>query len=514
MRLFVFVLPAFAALLCTAAPAGDRLYSLPGYDGPLLSKFYAGYADSNDDGTMHTHYLFVESENNPQQDPVLLWFNGGPGAPSLYGAFVELGPFSLDSSSLKTAAYNRTGIPTLYPNPHSWTKVANLLFVNAPPPVGYSYCDEFGPAGNGTSCGDWNDERTADANHKFLVSWMKLFPEYAQHPVFISGESYAGVYVPTLARAILSDPNNKINLQGFAVGDGCVGTQVNCGAEGAYWDVEFFHGHGQYSEPTYQNIQLSCTEAELHAKAPLSPRCQTALQQMSSEIGGYFAYGLYDECFYDDLFAPHATSRFTNLKPSIKDGVWVRPSVSELQAALNDYPCGGGVAFSKWVTTPAVKAAFHVAPDAFFFAGDNGVGFVYNTTETDLRPFYIHVAQNTSVRALVYNGDTDPAINSLFAANWTAGLGLEQIEAWRPWTVDGKLAMAGYVTRYAGNFDFLTVRGSGHMVPLNKPTASLEFITRWLRGEAYQRYSKTVDDAPQGSPRGGSVAAALVPDLD
>ena len=57
----------------------------------------------------------------------------------------------------------------------------------------------------------------------------------------------AGVYVPTIVRAILKDPRG-INLKGFAVGDGCMGTEVLCGGgSGPYWNVEFMHGHGQVS---------------------------------------------------------------------------------------------------------------------------------------------------------------------------------------------------------------------------------------------------------------------------
>ena len=50
--------------------------------------------------------------------------------------------------------------------------------------------------------------------------------------------------------------------------------------------------------------------------------------------------------------------------------------------------------------------------------------------------------------------------------------------------------MGGYVTRYANDFDFLTIRGAGHMVPEFKPKASLEFLTRFLRGEDYKQYTK------------------------
>lgn len=65
----------------------------------------------------------------------------------------------------------------------------------------------------------------------------------------------------------------------------------------------------------------------------------------------------------------------------------------------------------------------------------------------------------------MYNGDADPGLNSFYAQNWTAALGYAEKEGWRPWTLDGKQAVGGYVTRYAHDFDFLTIRGAGHMVP-------------------------------------------------
>ena len=69
------------------------------------------------------------------------------------GLFVEMGPLLVSSLSVRTAAYNDTGVPTLYKNPYAWTKVANLLILNGPAPVGYSYCTPAGPSGDGNSCG-------------------------------------------------------------------------------------------------------------------------------------------------------------------------------------------------------------------------------------------------------------------------------------------------------------------------------------------------------------------------
>jgi carboxypeptidase C (cathepsin A) len=110
----------------------------------------------------------MESENDPANDPLVVWTNGGPGAASYFGLFTEIGPLQLNGASLKTDDFNQTGVPTLFYNEYGWTKAANILIINSPPPVGYSYCTPAGPGGDGNSCGTWNDEQTAYHNSLYL----------------------------------------------------------------------------------------------------------------------------------------------------------------------------------------------------------------------------------------------------------------------------------------------------------------------------------------------------------
>merc|ERR1719229_6163 len=107
---------------------------------------------------------------------------------------------------------------------------------------------------------------------------------------------------------------------------------------------------------------------------------------------------------------------------------------------------------------------------------------VYNITEPSLVPFYRRLVNGTAgnLRVLVYNGDTDPGLNSFYAERWTTAVGAPEVESWRPWTLDGKIHTGGYVTRYEKDFDFLTIRGSGHMVPEYKPEAAFVFMKSWL----------------------------------
>ena len=76
---------------------------------------------------------------------------------------------------------------------------------------------------------------------------------------------------------------------------------------------------------------------------------------------------------------------------------------------------------------------------------------MYNLTERNLLPFYKYVVENTSMRVLIYNGDTDPCINSFVTQNWTSSLNFPVLQPWRPYTIDNASYMGGYVTRYKVN---------------------------------------------------------------
>ncbi|VDK64055.1 unnamed protein product [Cylicostephanus goldi] len=98
---------------------------------------------------------------------------------------------------------------TLYENIFSWNKFANILYLEAPHNVGYSYSTQ--PNDNA-----YTDDQTADENYNALKDFFSVYPMYTQNSFFITGESYGGVYIPTLTRRVLrgiSEQDLMINFK-------------------------------------------------------------------------------------------------------------------------------------------------------------------------------------------------------------------------------------------------------------------------------------------------------------
>ncbi|GLU19065.1 hypothetical protein SLE2022_353330 [Rubroshorea leprosula] len=108
---------------------GDRQGEIPGQPNGVDFNQYAGYVTVDPTAGTALFYYFVESPENSSSNPLVLWFNGGPGCSSLGGgAMMELGPFRVNGDC-----------STLFLNQYSWNNVANVIFLESPAGVGFSY---------------------------------------------------------------------------------------------------------------------------------------------------------------------------------------------------------------------------------------------------------------------------------------------------------------------------------------------------------------------------------------
>ena len=226
------------------------------------------------------HYWLIESTNNPSTDPIVLWLNGGPGSSSLIGLLTENGQIVTNDDSLTNEV---DGVPQVFLNPYSWSSLANVIYLESPKGVGFSYCEG---ATKTSECVN-TDESTAQDAYEFLVNFFAAFPEYKSNKFYITGESYAGIYIPMLIQQIDADPlSAKLNFVGAAIGNGCwgntVGTCAFSSAQAQQISADFYYGHGMYSQELRARIDAACGSFE-----KLSPKCVKVLSEMETQIGNF-----------------------------------------------------------------------------------------------------------------------------------------------------------------------------------------------------------------------------------
>jgi cathepsin A (carboxypeptidase C) len=217
---------------------------------------------------------FFESRNDPENDPVVLWLNGGPGCSSLTGLFMELGPSWVNKQ-----------VDVDF-NPYSWNANASVIFLDQPVNVGYSY----------SSSSVSNTVAAGKDVYALLTLFFKQFPEYTKQSFHIAGESYAGHYIPVFASEILSHKKRNINLQSVLIGNGLTDglTQYKyykpmaCGEGG--WPAVLDESECQSMENSYPRCASmieSCYNSEsVWSCVPASIYCNNA------QIGPYQRTGM------------------------------------------------------------------------------------------------------------------------------------------------------------------------------------------------------------------------------
>lgn len=162
--------------LTSAYPDADKVEVLEQWTD-LSFGLYSGYVPI--DGTQKKlHYMAALSKTDPKNSPNIIWFNGGPGCSSMLGLLQEHGPYAWED-----------GAPGFTVNKYSWNNEANMFYIESPANVGFSVCPDL------KEC-QWDDENSADDNKVAILNLLQKFPEIMNNDVYISGESYGGIYVP------------------------------------------------------------------------------------------------------------------------------------------------------------------------------------------------------------------------------------------------------------------------------------------------------------------------------
>ncbi|XP_042499155.1 serine carboxypeptidase-like 25 [Macadamia integrifolia] len=422
----------------------DRISKLPGQ--PKVSfQQYSGYVTVNQTAGRALFYWLTEAVQ-PESKPFVIWFNGGPGCSSIaYGASEEVGPFRIKK--------NGTG---LYLNKYSWNTVANVLFLESPAGVGFSYTN------TSSDLETSGDTRTAKDALEFIIRWLDRFPHYKQKEIYLTGESYAGHYVPQLAKEIMtynSRSKNPINLKGIMVGNAVIDHYYD-----SLGTIDFYWSHAMISDETHKETLSKCDFHNVTA----SSECKAILDYVDEILEGIDLYSIYTpKCSNSD-----GTRRIQHFR---------RRSLSLISGQMiSGYdPCSEQ--YSKiYYNRPDVQKALHA----------NTTNIPYNWTTCSRRgkwidssfsilPIYKEMIAG-GLRIWVLSGDADAVVPVTATKYSLAQLKLKTKIPWYPWYVKEK-EVGGWTEVYEG-LTFATVRGAGHEVPVLKPKSSLQLLKSFLSG--------------------------------
>jgi len=449
----------------TPEALADQVKNLPGAEN-LNIKFnqFSGYITipGNSGDSKHLHYWFVESMNNPSTDPIAFWTNGGPGCSGLLGFLTEQGPFKPNADM------------SLSENEYAWNKISNMVFIEAPAGVGFSYSDDKADYTTG-------DAQVATDNYNLIQGFLNRFPEYRANDLYISSESYGGHYIPTLAQEIVNQNSQAattgqktLNFKGFAVGNPYTDPYSGTPAE-----IDTYWGHQLIPLPVYKEYQHACLKAETPNKA----ECALLAVKMLNGIGDLNPYALdYPVCLSESKAKYGRAQRIWQLTHQLA-GMGIEPHQVGLKLKSEYEPCEETYA-TTYLNQLTVKAALHVNKDIKWNECSNKLH--YNSTdmtEVSTAPIYNSLIDGKHrLNILVYSGDDDGVCGTIGTQNWIWALGYEVAgKSWKSYEVNGQVA--GYLTQWKGTkLGFLTVHGAGHEVPAYKPEIAFDLWKNFLAG--------------------------------
>lgn len=432
----------------------------------------------------HIFFWFFESRNiDPSEAPLTVWINGGPGSSSMIGLFQENGPCGVDANG------------SVYNNPYSWSNVSNMLYIDQPTQVGFSYsipvpgftdptygniitlpnatCPDY--AVDLGTCGTYsypNASLTANSTQaaapnlwKTLQGFMGAFPQYSRNSFHFTTESYGGHYGPVFNEYIEEQNAQlpcgavKISLESVMIGNGWYDPLIQYQA---YYNFTVYPGNTYDYSPFNESVQ-----ALFYNNLYGAGNCV-------DQIKDCYARGINEICSAADNFcASNVESLYDNYLN--RDEYDIR----ELQPDPFPYEF-----YVDYLNTASVQAAIGAFQN--FSEGSNTVGTAFGTTGDDGRESHtiedMRKLLKQNVTVLLYAGDAD------YNCNWVGGQAVaEEIAA--PGFCDAGFtnlstsdAIVHGQVKQAENFTFVRVYESGHEVPFYQPLAALTLLERVIGG--------------------------------
>ena len=449
---------------------GEVLEAFNEFDGDMYSGLMpTSTVESEWDDSKFMFWLF-ESNDSVSPDSLTLWFNGGPGCSSLHGGLYEIAPVT---TAHYPAGYDKTPIqPPLLLNEWAWTKATNIMLIEMPQGVGFSY----GPMP------DTESDIGRDM-HGFLTNFYNVFPHMRAKRLFLFGESYAGYYVPSIAHAIhqgnlMADQEGTdmiMNLAGIGLGNGWVDAETQGPAV-----IDFAWWHGMIDAATKDSLHEVWKDC-VARKAMPSP---------------FHSFTIPDECGIMDAVLEAAG------KGAFPASTFRSPNPYDV-TTFDLYPVlfGSNSTMDIFYNNPKVKMALNAPADVFWEGCIPGAGrrrltqsqaplpgeiLLSHDQPKSVVPYIAELLDN-GIQVLIYNGDRDLTTCAQGSEMVLNKMDWEGKEEWLSanrglWMLDDEVA--GFSKELDG-LHFVVVYNSGHLLPNSNPKQALDIITRFTTNQSF-----------------------------
>jgi len=392
--------------------------------------FSSGYITVNKQFDANLFYYFVPSQGNPATDPIILWLQGGPGCSSMFGSWVENGPFLVQKDG------------TFKANPYTWNTNASMIWIDSPVGTGFSYVKGDNYA---------TDEQTI-ANDLYIALQQFLFqlqPSYSANPFYIFGESYGGKYVPWLASTVLKNNQSpksgkKINLKGIGIGNGWVDPYYQTASYGPFL----------YANSRINVVELDAAEAAYLAYAAA---IDAGLYDVAMILGNDMLNALMAAAGVNDVYEIRQKS-----DPTI-------PFANKLQVFLNSAPA---------------RKALNVTSNVHWALCDTSPYFAL-MGDIDRESVQLVPGILAKIPVLLYNGNFDLICNWMGTQTWSNDMAWPGSKAFASapnTTWAGASGQNGGWYKSAAGLTRLIVANAGHMSPFDQPANVQVMVWQFLTG--------------------------------
>ena len=508
------------------------------FDGLYNKTIYSGYLKTDVKG-IELFYIFTPSQTNPENDPIILWLNGGPGCSSLTGFLEEIGP-------VKFEPYKKQ--PVL--NEYSWNKNANVFYIESPGGVGFSTLDnpKF----------YYDDEIQAKSLNIAIQNFFKIYPEYQNHLFFITGESYAGTYIPYLVREMFKYMDNnpssiKLRLKGFLIGNPYTFEDVDF--EDSMIEFGFTHALINYNTyekylnecphwPQIENIYSNYHESENYTFNPIfypnltypwkivTKACNEARNESKNAFQGINFYGIHKECpsedyiwevkngfqniDYEEANSNSRMNHFKKMVTKVKNDKFMFNNIrfrsdnssendTKYEVAIDFFPgCKDNKYTQDFLNNKTIKEKLGVN-NSTNYTQCSDLNYVWGDSISFYKNDIKELSNKKNFSSWIFSGTEDIAVATLGTLRFINELHYPIKERWKKWKVDSQVV--GMEQSYDYNLRFLTVKGVGHMVPEDKPKVAKALLDKFIE---YNRVEPSIQKEESKNEEFPSWAIALI----